>query len=567
MPMYKWNVLGEYNPKKDVVSLILESRGIKDVKTFLKTPSLNESFNGFSADFKNSLVKAKELIFEAMENEIPILIFGDYDSDGINAAAILYNFFRREKKYEKIYRFIPNRFEHSYGLSKKAIDESLEEIKKQEAGNDEKGTKKDRKEKSEKSENSDKVLFITVDVGITADKEVAYIKKLGHSVILTDHHQKPDKVPDADVIVWNDDVCGSEISWILSKVLGSKSREGVAYAAVATVTDLLPLLGFNRVVVKRGLEVLNSNPPLGYKKLLEAAGIKDIEITTYELGWVIGPRLNASGRLQSSEDSFRLLTETDEKVLEELAQNLNSKNIERQEKTLEMYDMASEIDENNLPKIIFSSDEKYHEGIIGLVSAKLTQRYYRPSVVISLSGDYGKGSVRSIPGINIIEVLRKFEDLFVDLGGHPMAGGFTIEKKKIPEMKKKVSDYVEKNFGDEVFNPVLNIDLEIPSEVISVDLLNEIEKMKPFGMGNEQPVFLSRGLGVVSCDVIGKDGNHLRLKLYDGEKYQRAVFFGGKRFEKDFEIGGRLDLVYSLNKNEYNGNTYVDMVVKDYRKV
>ena len=544
MSMYRWKILGEYNPKKDIVSSILENRGIKDIKDFLKTPSLNDLFDKFSGNFKSSLVKAKKLIFEAMENKRPILIFGDYDSDGINATAILYNFFKYEKKYDKVSYFIPNRFEHSYGLSKKAINESLEKIAKDE-----------------------KVLFITVDVGITASEEISYIKKLGHSVILTDHHQKPDNIPDADVIVWNDDVCGSEISWILSKVLGSKSRDSIAYAAVATITDLLPLLGFNRVVVKTGLKVLNSKPPLGYKKLFEASGIEGTEITTYELGWVIGPRLNAAGRLKSSEDSIRLLTERDENILEKLAQSLNSKNIERQEKTLEMYDIAAEVDENDLPKIIFSSDEKYHEGIIGLVSAKITQKYYRPSVVISLNDGYGKGSVRSIPGINIIEVLRKFEDLFVDLGGHPMAGGFTIEEKKIPEMKKKVSEYIEKKFDNDVFNPVLDIDLKIPSDIVSVNLLEEIEKMEPFGMGNEQPVFLSEGLGVVSCDVIGKDGSHLKLNLYDGKKYQKAVFFGGSRFEKDFEIGGKVDLVYSLNKNEYNGKTYVDMVVKDYRKV
>jgi len=544
MSMYRWKILGEYNPKKDIVSSILENRGIKDIKDFLKTPSLNDLFDKFSDNFKSSLVKAKKLIFEAMENKRPILIFGDYDSDGINATAILYNFFKYEKKYDKVSYFIPNRFEHSYGLSKKAINESLEKIAKDE-----------------------KVLFITVDVGITASEEISYIKKLGHSVVLTDHHQKPDNIPDADVIVWNDDVCGSEISWILSKVLGSKSRDSIAYAAVATITDLLPLLGFNRVVVKTGLKVLNSEPPLGYKKLFEASGIEGTEITTYELGWVIGPRLNAAGRLKSSEDSIRLLTERDENILEELARSLNSKNIERQEKTLEMYDIAAEVDESNLPKIIFSSDEKYHEGIIGLVSAKITQKYYRPSVVISLNDGYGKGSVRSIPGINIIEVLRKFEDLFVDLGGHPMAGGFTIEEKKIPEMKKKVSEYIEKKFDNDVFNPVLDIDLKIPSDIISVNLLEEIEKMEPFGMGNEQPVFLSEGLGVVSCDVIGKDGSHLKLNLYDGKKYQKAVFFGGSRFEKDFEIGGKVDLVYSLNKNEYNGKTYVDMVVKDYRKV
>ena len=542
--MYTWKITGDYNQKKDISLSILEGRGVKDIDLFLKTPTLNESFESLSSDFKKSLSKARDLIFSEMEKNTPILIFGDYDSDGINATAILYNFFKHEKKYDKVSYFIPNRFEHNYGLSKLAIDEALKNYK-----------------------SDEKVLFITVDVGVTAFEEISYIKKLGHSVILTDHHQKPEKVPTPDLLVWNDGVCGAAIAWLLSKALGSKSRDGIVNASVATVTDLIPLTGFNRIIVKKGLEVINSNPPLWIKKLFEVSSIKDIEITTYEIGWAVGPRLNASGRLKSSEDSIRLLTEHDETVLEKLSSSLNSKNIERQEKTIEMYDMASEIDEKNLPKIIFSSNEKFHEGVIGLVSAKLTQRYYRPSVVISLEDGYGKGSVRSIPGVNIIEILRKFNDLFVDLGGHPMAGGFTIEKKNIPEMQKKVSQYIEKEFDDNIFVPVLNIDLKIPSDILNVKLLDEIDKLKPFGMGNEQPLFLTVNFVIVNSDIIGKDKTHLKLKLYDGNKYHKAVYFGGARYEKDLAVGDKVDLVYMLNKNEYNGNTYLDLVIKDFRKV
>ena len=542
--MYKWKILGDYNQKKDVSLSILEGRGVKEIDLFLKTPTLNESFESLSSDFKKSLSKARDLIFSEMEKNNPILIFGDYDSDGINATAILYNFFKYEKKYEKVSYFIPNRFEHNYGLSKLAIDESL---KKYQVG--------------------EKVLFITVDVGVTAFEEISYIKKLGHSVILTDHHQKPEKVPTPDLLVWNDCVCGASIAWLLSKALGSKSRDGIVSAAVATVTDLIPLTGFNRIIVKKGLEVINNNPPLWLKKLFEVSSLKDTEVTTYEIGWAVGPRLNASGRLKSSEDSIRLLTEREESELEKLSLSLNSKNIERQEKTIEMYDMASEIDEKKLPKIIFSSNEKFHEGVIGLVSAKLTQRYYRPSVVISLEDGFGKGSVRSIPGVNIIEVLRKFNDLFVDLGGHPMAGGFTIEKKNIPEMQKKVSQYIEKEFDDEIFVPVLNIDLKIPSDILNVKILDEIDKLKPFGMGNEQPLFLTENFVIVNCDIIGKDRTHLKLKLYDGNRYHKAVYFGGARYEKELAVGDKVDLVYILNKNEYNGNTYLDLVIKDFRKV
>ena len=544
MPVYKWNIIEKYDEHKDPAISILESRGVENIEEFLYTPSLNNSFKDFSQEFKKSLEKGRDFVKEALDKGMSLVIFGDYDSDGINATAILYNFFKYEKGYEKTFYFIPNRFEHSYGLSKGAIDDALKRIPE-----------------------GDKALFITVDVGITAVEGVSYIKSLGHSIILTDHHQKPDEMPNPDVLIWNDTVCGSVISWIFSKALGSKSVESVANSAVATVTDLLPMVGFNRVVVKKGLEVMNTNPPIGLKKILQVSGIGDVEITTYELGWIIGPRLNAAGRLKNSDDAIKLLTEKDESLLEEYAKGLDSRNVERQEKTLEMYNLASNIDESDLPKIIFSSNEDYHEGVIGLVSAKITQKYYRPSVVISLEDGVGKGSVRSIPGINIIEILRKFDDLFVDLGGHPMAGGFTIEQKNIPEMERKVSEYISKEFNDEVFVPVLNIDLEVPGKFVDVNFLENIDKLKPFGTGNEQPVFLSREMGVVNVDIIGKNKDHLKIKLFDGDNYHKAVFFGGAAHVEDFVIGEKLDIVYTLSKNEYNGNKYVDLIVKDFRKI
>ncbi|MFZ2663784.1 MAG: single-stranded-DNA-specific exonuclease RecJ [Patescibacteria group bacterium] len=542
--MVNWNVLGRYDSEKDIIETILKSRGIKNTKEFLSTPTLNECFDQLPLSFKKSLKEAKKIIDISTKECSPIVIFGDYDSDGVNATAILYNFFKDEKEYKNIYYFIPNRFEHSYGISISAVDDVLKKFKKEE-----------------------KILFITVDVGITAYKEIEYIKNLGHRVILTDHHQKPNKIPNADCIVWSDEICGAVISWILSKALGSKNKQSLANAALATITDLQTITGFNRVIVKKGLEILNNEPPLGLKKLLDISGKGEGEITTYELGWVIGPRLNASGRLETAEDSIRLLVEKDEKVLNELASNLNTKNIQRQEKTLEMYEIASEFDEKNLPKILFSVDEKYHEGIIGLVAAKLTQKYYRPSIVVCLMDEYGKGSARSVPGINIVEILRKYEDLLIDLGGHPMAAGFTIDKKNVDKLKKGIEGYAKKNINDKDLTPSINIDLEIPAKIINEDLVNLIDKLKPFGLGNEQPVFLTQDLGVVSCDIMGKDKQHLRLSLYDGERYYRAVYFGGAKSCRDLNTGSKIDLVYTLKKNEYNGNRNIDLIVKDFRKV
>ena len=180
---------------------------------------------------------------------------------------------------------------------------------------------------------------------------------------------------------------------------------------------------------------------------------------------------------------------------------------------------------------------------------------------------YAKGSARSIPGVNIIEMLRNFEDLFIDLGGHPMAAGFTIEKKNISKLERKIKKYAEEKISENVFIPTITIDLEIPAAIITDEMLMEVDNLKPFGIGNEQPVFISRGLGVVNSSVIGKDEKHLKLSLYDGGKYFKAVYFEGAEFEKDLNTGDKIDLVYTLKKNEYNGSSYIDLIVKDYRKV
>ncbi|MFH1899062.1 MAG: single-stranded-DNA-specific exonuclease RecJ [Patescibacteria group bacterium] len=545
--MVKWNILGKYKEGNDVVLEILKQRGIADKEDFLKDRSLKECVEQMSADFRQSLKKASNYIKESMSLGRMIVVFGDYDSDGINAAAILYNFLKKEKGYDKVSYFIPNRFDHSYGISKPAIDDVLKEV----------GSKAP-------------VLFITVDVGITAFDEVAYIKKLGNFVVLTDHHQKPEELPNADCIVWNDSVCGAMISWLLTRFLGSKDKNSISMAALATVTDLQKLTGFNREVVKKGLMVLNSTPPLGLKKLLEVSGKEVVEITSYELGWVLGPRLNASGRMETAKDSIRILVEDDKEVLSELAESLNSKNIQRQEKTLEMYEVAADFDKKGkkkLPKVIFSSDKKYHEGIIGLVAAKLVQTYYRPAIVMCIMDDYAKGSVRSITGVNIIEMLREFSDMFIDLGGHPMAAGFTIDKKEIPQFEKKFLKYAESKIEERFLTPTLNVDMKIPTDIINEKLLNEIERMEPFGIGNEQPLFVSEAFGIVNSDIIGKDKRHLKLSLYDGNKYYKAIYFGGAEHEKDLKVGEKIDLVYTLKKNEYNGNKYVDLVVRDFRKV
>jgi single-stranded-DNA-specific exonuclease len=545
--MKRWNILSEYISKVPLVEQILKNRGVADIQEFLSPPPVSNYFDKLSPELRSNFDQAKNIIENAIDQNITIVVYGDYDVDGICSTAILYNTIKKELGYQNILFFIPNRFEHGYGLSKNAISDLNQKY------------------------NIGRSLFIMVDTGITAHGEIKILKEMGHKVIVIDHHQKmkhenAEILPQADCLVWSDNVVASTLSWLLSKYLGSKDKKNISLAALATVTDVQPLLGFNRTIVKAGLNILNSDPPAGIRELMKVAGKEGSEITTYDLGWVIGPRVNASGRLVSADDSLSLFIDDDSDNISQVAQKLNSLNEDRQDKTQSMYELASTIETGELPKIIFSESEDYHEGIIGLIAAKLVQKYYRPAVVVSLSGGFGKGSVRSIKGFDVISFLRKFEPLFINLGGHPMAAGFSIEESRLAELKQKIFECVDDYISDEILIPDLMIDLNIPIDMVDVGIFKELEKMKPFGMGNDEPVFLSGDLGIAEINTIGKENQHVRFKLFKNGKYYKAIYFDSSEKTRDLEFGDKIDVVYTVKRNEYNGNTYLDLVVKDLKK-
>jgi len=541
----RWNIKAEYNADKNIVAQLLQLRGLTDekqVQEFLHPLKLSELFKEFPAEFKKSLIDAKRVVEDAIAKDYTIVIHGDYDADGITSTAILFNALSKELGYAKTRFFIPNRFDHGYGVSKKSLDSIMAKYP------------------------GEKILFITVDSGITAAEEAEYIKKLGHKLIITDHHHKPDVLPQAEAIVWNDTLVGATVAWIFSRALGAKDPQSIALAALATITDLQPVIGFNRTIVKRGLEVINTDPPLGMKELLELARKKDGEVTAYDLGWIIGPRLNASGRLVDASETVELFTETNPAKIKEIALKLHELNTNRQDKTVEMYALTSDYTPENLPKIIISENEEYHEGIIGLVAARLVQKYYRPAIVISLNGDRGKGSARSINGVNIIEILHGYEDLFVSLGGHPMAAGFTIETAKIPLLKERLFGYAQANISEELLIPELFIDLKIPIDVVSVELMDELDKMKPFGLGNEEPLFMSEQVGVIDMSSVGKENQHTVIKFFSNGKYYKGIYFNSAEDQrvKELKVGDKMNVTYGIKKNTFNGRTYVDMLIKDF---
>ncbi|PIS22090.1 hypothetical protein COT50_03855, partial [candidate division WWE3 bacterium CG08_land_8_20_14_0_20_41_10] len=411
--MKKWVVKGAYGENINVVTQLLRNRGIgEDAREeFLSPLPLAEYLKKMPGDFKESLKKAREEILIAIKDNRAIVIHGDYDADGICATAILYKTLTQTLGHAKVAYFLPNRFDHGYGLSPESVKEIAKLTKERfgVAGG----------------------LVITVDCGITAGQEVIESAKgLGFRVIITDHHQKGESDPRTEVVLWNDGVVGAGVALVLALVLGLRDEQLLSLAGIATVTDLAPLKGFNRALVKRTLALLNTNPPLGIKSLLDVSGGTNGEIGMYDLGYIIGPRLNASGRLDSAYDSLRLLLEDDSVEVTKIAQKLNAVNLERQEMTQKMFDLADELyvqDETsrvgNEPslansKIIITASEKFHEGVIGLVAGKLAQKYYKPAIAIAINGDVGKASGRSIPGVNIVDLLKHFEERFTGLGGH-----------------------------------------------------------------------------------------------------------------------------------------------------
>lgn len=549
--MKKWNVLDTCDSSDLILQKLLNNRGLttkEQIDTFLNSPSIFSYIKKLPTDFKKALKDSKELIQECISNNIPIVIHGDYDSDGICATSILFNTLKYELNYSHIYTFIPNRFKHGYGLSNKSIQDILDMLK-----NTYSTVPKD-------------ILFITVDSGITSFDEVAYIKSLGYKIILTDHHQKPDNVPKPDVLLWDDTVVGSTISWILSKAIGSKDTYSIALSGIATVTDVFPLIGFNRVIVKETLNILNTNPPYGLSFLFSELGIQDKTLTTYDLGWIIGPRLNATGRMTDAIDAIKLLTERNKSTIQKHVHKVNEANDKRQQKTMEMYDLVSFKENEKIPKIILSANSNFHEGIIGLVASRLVQKYSRPAIVISVDGEESKGSVRSISSINIIEILRKYENLFINVGGHPMAAGFTIKTSKIDILKQNLEEYFDKNISKDLLVLTIDIDINLPIKLISLDLLNDINKLKPFGMGNFEPTFLSQNVSIVGTNIVGKENNHLTLRLYEPttDIFLKAILFNFVDVI-DFtpKVGDNVDIVYKIRENEYNNKTYIDLHIVD----
>ena len=553
----RWNVIsklrmenGEWRMEK-LLSLLLENRGFatkKDVENFLK-PSLETVTPKTVGIDAKQLTKAMKRIQKAIEKKEQIVVFGDYDVDGITGSAILWETLHELEGNAMPY--IPHRKEEGYGLSIKGIENLLITM-------------------------PETKLIITVDNGIVANEAVSFANEKDIDVIITDHHTISETKPDAYAIVHTTNLCGAGVAYLLSKELrlekGKWSDEDdkhLELAALGTVADLVPLVGANRAIVFAGLKKLQRTFRPGLIALYQQAGIQQDKIGVYEIGYQIGPRLNASGRLESAMESLRLLCTPNMRRASELAAKLELTNRERQQLLKEAATHAIGRVENGewgMKKILILGHESYAEGVIGLVAGKLVEAFYKPAIVLSLGETKSKASVRSISGFNIIEFLRSHAEHFINVGGHPMAAGFTIETAKLETVQSLLEEAAEKILTEELLTRSLKIDCEIPLSLISTDLYQQLQQLAPFGMANPEPVFMSKKVRIENIKVMGKEGTHLRLFLsQDDSQMYEAVAFGMGALAKEIKIGDKIDIAYIIDENTWNGQTKLQLKVRDIK--
>jgi single-stranded-DNA-specific exonuclease len=555
----KWELL--YSTKKskikkpkndDIIGILLENRGLKtqtEKQSFLNPKKPEElDIKELGIDPK-SVDKAVGRIREAVDKSEEIVIYGDYDADGICATAILWETLYSLTK--KVMPYIPDRFSEGYGITAQGVENVIAkypEVK----------------------------VLITVDNGIVAHEGIKRAKELKIDVIVTDHHQKDNNFLDAYAVVHTDKISGSGVSWIFSREISKSLKtkfptltSGLELAAIGTVSDQLPLIGPNRSIVKHGLKSLTITKRPGLLALFEMAAINgsgNKELGTYEVNFQIAPRINAMGRLKHGLDSLRLLCTKNLGSAKELALHLNGTNIERQKIVDEVLaqSLLSVKDKKDFYSIVIS-DPAYHEGVIGLAAGKLAEKYYRPSIVISKGEKESKASARSIPGFNIIETIRKLKHLIITGGGHPMAAGFSIKTENIDKFSSEFEKLSKSLLTEELLLKKLKIDIELDFENIGYELIKDLKQFDPTGIGNPTPLFLTRRVTVIQSTPVGSEGKHLKLKLVKDNKTFEAIAFNFSAYNLQIITNNYYDIVYSIDENVWNGNTSIQLRIKDIK--
>jgi single-stranded-DNA-specific exonuclease len=536
--------------RQEIVSNLLTSRGLttkKLQKQFLN-PKNPEDFTLKELEINPlNLKKAVSRIKKAIKNQELIFVYGDFDADGVTATAVLWETLHSLKA--NAFPYIPPRDDEIRGLSPQGIDE-ITALKKKKPD-----------------------LIITVDNGISAFKGADYAKKQNIDVIITDHHlPKDNKLPPVHSIVHSTKLAGVGVSWVLASKLKNNPQH-LGLVALGSIADMMPLVDVNRSIAKFGIKKLQNTKRPGLVALADLAGFNLSELEAYQASFVIGPRLNAMGRLSHALDSLRLLCTTDTKKAKELASKISQTNQSRQDQTLDMYfhaknitDKIIKLNQNTLPKLIFVADKSFHEGLVGLVASRLVEKYHRPAVVVALGSKTSKASTRSIEGFNAIKNIRSIEKDLLEHGGHPLAAGFTIDNQNIESVKKKLLRLADQQLTEKQLTPTLEVDLKLELSDINWELYDELENLHPFGFGNPRPVFYSNKVTIDSFRPVGQTQKHLKLSL-QGQTSQaskiEAIAFNLGHLAKTLSPTKPVDIIYTLDKNVWNGQKTLQLKIKE----
>lgn len=490
------------------------------------------------------LQKAVDLIHQAKKEKWRVVVFGDYDCDGICGTTVL---------WETLFGmginampFIPERDKHGYGLSDKALDDILNQ-----------------------PEDQLPQLLITVDNGVVAYDAFARLQKAQIKTILTDHHQIDHRddsdYPSTCAIVHTTKLCGTTVAWMLARELDFKKAESMLdLCAIATIADQVPLFNANRSFAKHGITAIRESKRVGLNFLIEYAGLDKAKIDTYAINYGIAPRINAMGRIGDPKDALRLLCSTKEAKVRSFAQSVQSTNTDRQSLTTMMIEEAMQhkdtwVDEH----IIVVHSDTFHEGVIGLVAGKLMETFAKPAIVIARGAKSSKGSARSVPGVNITDLLRQLKDQLLDVGGHPMAAGFSVATENVENFVSLLRALGKKMIDTSLLVKSSQVECEIAANLIDAKTIEALQSLEPYGSGNPVPVFVVRDLMITQQSIVGKDQRHRKLILQrsDGTALQ-AMWFGGASHEIETIFNIPVEIAAILQFNEWNGKKTVQVLVK-----
>ena len=546
--------VAEANGVSELLAKILLNRSFEDkegIDNFLH-PKIDKLYDSF---LMNDMQVAVDTIVEACENKEKITIYGDYDVDGITSVAVLKMFFADMGVEAEHY--LPSRLEEGYGLNNNALDKIVAN-----------GTK----------------LLITVDCGISAYEEIEYANSIGLKVIVTDHHECPEVLPNAIAVVdakrpdstypFNSLAgVGATFKLIqaISYKLGFDRKRYLKYldiVALGTIADIVPLVDENRIIVNFGLILMKQTRNIGLQALIKVSGYdKEDSLNSTAVSFGLAPRINASGRMGKADLALELLLEKDIDKAYKMALELSETNKERQDVEKKIIDEAlAIIEENKLYEkdIIVVHNKNWHHGVIGIVASKITELYYKPSILISVEDGIGKGSGRSVEGFDLHDALTNCTDLLLKFGGHEMAIGLSIAEENIEKFAEKVEKIANEK-GTKDLQATVKVDAEITSADISYQTIQEIELLKPFGEANPAPVFAYRNVKVDGVRLLS-NGKHMKLTLKDGMNIFDAIAFNIENKEYNVKIGDKIDVLHAIETNTFNGIEKIQLNVKDIKK-